>query len=197
MTKLNPFCVGYWTESELADLGCFRAVGKNVRIAKNCTISGLENISIGDNVRIDGYTTIVADNGNLEIGNYVHIACGCCLFAGGGITLKDYCGMSQHCCLYSKNDDFNGEGMTGPLVSKHLLRINAAPITMSKHVVLGSGCVLLPGATLMEGAAVGALSLVKGILHTWSVYAGIPAERISSRSIKPLALEKKVSHVQS
>lgn len=56
MNRFNP---GYFTEDELRDFG-IASVGVNVRVARNCTIIGLANISIGDNVRIDGYSTITA-----------------------------------------------------------------------------------------------------------------------------------------
>ena len=70
---MNPFDVGFFTEHELKKFG-FKNLGKNISIAKNCTIIGLGNISIGDNVRIDGYTTIVASgNGFLNLGSFIHI----------------------------------------------------------------------------------------------------------------------------
>ena len=71
----NPFQPGYYDEKELAAFG-FKSVGSNVRVARNCTIVGLENISIGSNVRIDGYTAIVAaGTGWVSLGSYIHIGC--------------------------------------------------------------------------------------------------------------------------
>ncbi len=192
--KLNPFVVGYWTEAELADFGCFKAIGNNVKIAKNCTISAPENISIGDNVRIDGYTIIVADKGCLVIGNYVHIAAGCCLFAGGGIFINDFCNISHHCCFYSRNDDFSGECLVGPMIPRHLIKVHSDKIILCRHSLLGSKCVVLPGSTVCDGVAVGALSLVKGYLDPWCIYGGVPARYIGKRSSKLLELEKQVGH---
>ena len=69
----NPFDPGYYTSPELRSFG-FARVGENSVIARNCTIIGLENITIGDNVRIDGFTSLIAPNGRIRIGSYVHIA---------------------------------------------------------------------------------------------------------------------------
>jgi len=40
---------------------------------------------------------------------------------------------------------------------------------------------VLPGCTLQQGAAVGALSLVTADLGSWGVYAGIPVRRLKDR----------------
>jgi len=53
------FDPGYYNERDLREAG-FKSIKKNVSIAKNCTIIGLSNISIGNNVRIDGYCSIIA-----------------------------------------------------------------------------------------------------------------------------------------
>ena len=58
----NPFNAGYFTEHELTGVG-FKSIGSNVQIARNATIVGLENIELGDNVRIDPYCSIIAVHG--------------------------------------------------------------------------------------------------------------------------------------
>ena len=40
---MNPFNPGYYNEDDLKDAG-FKAIGRNVQIAKNNTIIGIENI---------------------------------------------------------------------------------------------------------------------------------------------------------
>lgn len=62
---------------------------------------------------------------------------------------------------------------------------------MRKHVIIGSGSVILPSVEIKEGTAVVALSLVNKSLDEWSVYAGIPVRKINERSKKILDLEKE------
>jgi galactoside O-acetyltransferase len=57
-------------------------------------------------------------------------------------------------------------------------------------VLIGSGSVVLPGVTIGEGSAVGALSLVSMSLDEWGVYFGSPAKRIKARSKNLLEMEK-------
>jgi len=50
--------------------------------------------------------------------------------------------------------------------------------------------VLLPGTKLNEGVAVAPMSLCNSELKEWSIYSGIPAKRLVTRSKSLLDLEK-------
>lgn len=185
----NPFNPGYYRSEELRQFG-FRQVGENVMIAKNATIIGLENISIGNNVRIDGGVVLAAHSGSLVLGDYIHIGGGSYLGCAGGITLADFAGLSQGVRIYSSSDDYSGESLTNPTVPAAYLKVKSAPVALGRHVIVGSGSVILPGATIGEGSAVGALSLVQRPLEAWGVYAGAPARRLKARSRALLELER-------
>jgi galactoside O-acetyltransferase len=180
----------HYTESDLAEEG-FKSLGRNVRIARTCTIIGAENIEIGDNVRIDGYCTIVAaGDGFLKLGSYIHIGGYCALLAGQGVTMADMSTLSWGVKLFTRSDDFSGQNMTNPMVPAKYTNVTSGPIMIGRHVVVGAGSVLLPGVTLEEGVAVGALSLVSRPLYEWGIYAGVPARRIKERERGLLDLEK-------
>ena len=53
----------FYTVEELGKIG-FKKLGKNVLISKKSSIYTPENISIGDNVRIDDFTIL---SGTIEI----------------------------------------------------------------------------------------------------------------------------------
>lgn len=53
-------------------------------------------------------------------------------------------------------------------------------IVIGNNVFLGYGVVVMPGAKVGDNVIVGAMSLVKGVLESDSVYAGLPARRICS-----------------
>ncbi|AXU94840.1 MAG TPA: galactoside O-acetyltransferase [Erwinia persicina] len=188
---MNPFDVGYYSENELRECG-FKRLGKNVSIAKNCTIVGLENIAIGDNVRIDGYTTIVASGeGFLTLGSFIHIGGYSLLSAGAGITLHDFSGLSQGVKIYSKTDDYSGNYLTNPTVDADYTGVSSGEVTLGRHVIIGSGTVILPKVTIGEGASVGALSLVTKSLPEWGMYFGAPAKKIKDRKKKLLEVEQR------
>jgi acetyltransferase-like isoleucine patch superfamily enzyme len=186
----NPFDQGYFRSDELRAFG-FARVGEGSAIARTCTIVGLENIVIGDFVRIDGFTTIIATQGSLRIGSHVHICSGCVLGARGGIELADFSSLSHGVRLLSAIDDFSGKRMTNSTVPAELLGVQAAPIRIGRYVPIGSGCTILPGATIGEGSAVAAMSVVNRPLAEWTLYGGNPAAELGRRSRDLLALAKE------
>ena len=187
----SPFNPGYYNSSELRSMG-FGKVGENVSIGKNCVIIGLGNIYLGNNVRIDGMTVIAANSGRLDIGDYVHVGGGCHLVCAGSIILEDFCGLSQGVCVYSATDDYTGTTLTNPMVPKDFTNVTSAPVTFRRHVIVGSGSVVLPGVEVAEGSSVGALSLVTKSLRSWGVYAGTPVRRLHDRSKALLELERQL-----
>ena len=188
----NPFNIAHYTEDDLKNAG-FKALGKNVRIAKNNTIIGLENIAIGDNVRIDDYCIIIAaGNGWLNIGSYIHIGGWCYLSAGDGISMEDFSGLSQGVRIYSRTDDYSGNHLTNPTVPERYTGVTGGTVALGRHVIIGSGAVILPKVTIGDGSSVGALSLVTKNLDPWGVYAGCPAKRLKSRSKRLLELEAEL-----
>ena len=181
---------GYYTESELAQLG-FAAYGADVRISRNCAIIGAQNVRIGSHVRIDDYVVISAGSGSLQVGNHVHIAAGAYLGCAGGITLADFSGISHGAKLYSASDDYSGSALTNPTVPKKYLDVDVAPVALGRHAIVGAGSIVLPGVILSEGTAVGAMTLIKRGFKTddWAVYFGAPARKVADRSKALLALE--------
>lgn len=169
----------------------FRSLGKNVLVHERAVLVNIENIAIGDNTRIDGGATIVA-TAPVTIGSYVHIGAECYLAGGGGIEMEDFSGLSQGVKVYSVSDDYSGARMTNPTVPKEYLGVQAAKVTVGRHVIIGAGSVILPGVVLGEGSAVGALSLVRTATAPWGIYFGTPARRISDRKKDLLQFERQL-----
>lgn len=188
----NPFDPGYFTEKDLKDAG-FKRLGDNVRISKNCTIIGLENIEVGNNVRIDAYCSLVAaGKGSLRIGSFIHIGANCLLSAVGGIVMEDFSGLSHGVRIYSQNDDYTGKYLTNPTVPSKFTGVTSAEVILRRHVIVGSGSVILPGVIIGEGSSVGALSLVARSLDSWGVFFGCPARKVKDRSRYLLQLEEQL-----
>jgi len=182
--KLNP---GYYTEKQLKKIG-FNSIGSNVLISKNCTFVKVANITIGNNVRIDGNVTLAVSTGSIKIGNFVHIGNSCHINGTGGVEIADYATLSQGVRIYSASDDFSGESHTNPTLPSSVRNLLIGKVVLEKFTVIGSGCVVMPSVIIGEGTAVGALSLVKNSLESWTIYGGIPAKRIKSRSKNLLKL---------
>lgn len=180
----------YLSLGELNDMG-FMAVGKNVNIHRSCNIVFPNNIILGNNIRIDGFSTIIG-SGNIEIGNYVHISPYCLIAARGGVKFGDFSGISSGVRIYTTSDNYNGDYLTNPTVPEKYTDVHIDEVFIGKHVIIGSNSVILPGVHVGEGAAVGALTLVKSSLEPWGIYSGNPAQRIKDRKMGLLALEREL-----
>ena len=176
----------YLTAEEVAGLGLKR-VGRDIMIHRQANIVCPENLSLGDHVRIDGFTTLLA-TGEIEIGSHVHISTLCFLAGGAGIQMGDFSGLSHGVKVFSTSDDYSGRSLTNPTVPARFKTTQARKVLIGPHSIVGANSVLLPGATLPEGVAVGALALVRGTCKPWSIYAGAPARLARPRSREALAL---------
>ena len=179
----------FFSEEELTNLG-LGSYGKNVLISKKSSIYGAKNINIGNNVRVDDFCIL---SGIIIIGDYIHIAAYSALYGGDkGIVLKDFANISSRISIYSISDDYSGQTMTNPLIPEKFKNIQSEEVIIQRHVIIGSGCVVLPGVVLKEGSAFGAMSLINKSSEPWSINAGIPAKKIKERSKKLLELEVKL-----
>lgn len=185
--------MGMLTPQQIQAMG-FTAVGSNVQISDKASFYGVSRISLGSNVRIDDFCVLSAGVGGIQIGNHIHIAIYTALIGAGSIKIEDFCNLSSRVSIYSSSDDYSGASLTNPTVPDTFKQVQHAPVHLSKHVIVGSGSVILPGITLEEGVAVGALSLVTKNCTAFGIYAGNPARRIKERKHDLLELERKFLH---
>lgn len=177
----------FYSESELYNIG-FKSIGNNCLISRKASIYGAENIEIGNNVRIDDFCIL---SGTIKMGDNIHISAGVYFFAGNaGIIIKNYASVSSRSVIYALNDDYSGLGMTNPTLPIEYRNVNEQEVVLEKHVLVGTGCTVLPGVSIGEGTSVGSMSLVNRSLDAWGIYAGIPCKRIKERNRNILVLEK-------
>lgn len=189
----DPFC----SDEELAAIG-LRSWGDDVKLSRKASFYGAENIEMGSHLRVDDFCVITAAPGStVRLGNHVHIGVHSALIGRGGIVLEDFAGVSMHCSLLSASDDFSGEWMTNPTVPDEWTGVTDAAIHLGRHALIGAHCVVLPGVTIGEGAAVGAMSLVNRSLEPWGIYAGRPARFLRPRSKRLLELERELRSRES
>lgn len=162
------------------------SVGNNVKISKNSSFYSAKDISVGNNVRIDDFCIL---SGRIVIGDNVHISAGTYLFAGdAGIVIEKYTAISPRCVLLAVSDDYSGDYFANAVLDNKKRNVMKSKITIKQYSVIGTGSTILPGVTINEGCAVGAMSLVKKDLAPWGTYAGIPCKKIKNRSKKCLKL---------
>lgn len=178
----------FYSEEELKNIG-LKAVGKNVLLSKKASIYGANQISIGDNVRIDDFCIL---SGKITFGNNIHIAAYTALYGGeSGIDIGDFVGISTRCSIFAASDDYSGMTMSNPTIPDQYKNVFSAPVVIGRHMLMGSTCVILPGVTISEGCSFGSFSLVNKDTEPWTINAGIPSKKIKDRSKDLLNLEKQ------
>lgn len=188
--------MAWLTDEQVAAMG-FARVGKDVRLSDKASYYNCKKISLGDHVRVDDFCVLSAGEGGITFGQHIHIAVYSALIGAGQISLADFCNISARVAIYSSNDDYSGSVMTNPTVPPEFTGVRSADVNIGRHVIIGAGSVVLPGVTMHEGAAIGALSLVKRDCQPFVVYAGVPAKRIGERQRTLLDLASKLSDAEA
>jgi dTDP-4-amino-4,6-dideoxy-D-glucose acyltransferase len=170
----------------------FASVGDHVAIDPTVRVFGAQRVSLGSNVRIDAFVVLSAGAGGIAIGDYVHIGAHCFLAGSERIQMEDYSALSGRVSIYSSSDEYSGDGMIGPTLPPEVRQVTNAPVILKKHSAIGAGSIVLPGVTLAEGAAVGAMSLVRDDVGPFEMVAGVPAKRIGTRARTVLELERRL-----
>lgn len=178
----------FYTKKELKKIG-FKSFGKNVLISNKTSIYNPQNITIGNNVRIDDFCVISAGNGGIEIENNVHIAIFCSLIGQEKIVMKNFSGISSRVSIYSSTDDYSGEFMTNPTVDHKFTNVINGEVILGKHVIIGAGTIILPGVTISDYSAVAALSLVNKNVEKLKIVGGVPTKILKERKNNLINLE--------
>ena len=181
---------GYYSHKELKNFG-FKSLGQRVYISKKASIYTPSQISIGSDVRIDDFCLLVGD---ISLGNFIHLAPYVSIHGtgGGSVVMKDFSALSSYTTVYASSDDYSGNSITNPTVGEQYEKIIASNIIIEKHAIVGLHSVILPGAYLAEGVALGAMSLLTKATEPWGIYVGIPCRRVKERLRDCLKMEQEI-----
>jgi galactoside O-acetyltransferase len=149
-----------------------------LKVGSHCVIDGKfifekdsGHISIGDRVHIGGSTFISINE--INIGNDVTIAWDC-LFYDHNSHAVDW-----EKRKYDTEQEYRDYLATGNFVkNKNWNDVKSKPIRICDKAWIGTGCKILKGVTIGEGAVVGAGSVVTRDVEPWTVVGGNPAKVI-------------------
>ena len=184
--------MAWLTAEQMREMG-FQTFGHELMLSDKASYYNCKNIRLGNRVRIDDFCVLSAGTGGIDIGSYIHVAVYTSLIGAGNIKLGDYCNLSSRVSIYSSSDDYSGAAMTNPMVPAEFTNVHHADVDVGCHVIIGSGSVVLPGVVIGEGAAIGALSLVKRSCDSFGIYAGVPARCTGQRKRDLLEVEQRLN----
>lgn len=138
-----------------------------------------ERAAIAATARIDRWVKI---EGDVTIGEFVHLASFCHIGAGGGqVIIGDHSGCATGARILSGQPD---------LSCLHVCPNDVPPnpairrvTVIGEYVLIGAGAIVLPGVTVGEGAVVAAGAVVTHDVAAWTIVAGVPAQQIGVRHV--------------
>ena len=170
----------FLTTLELNQLG-FPDVGdKNVFVSRYAKFYGAEYLSLANNIRIDDFCVISVGQPS-TIGNWVHIGTSTSIHCPIGIDIEDFAGISPGSRIFGISNNFSDEFPMHPYLNSDLLSASKSKISLGKFSQVGANSVVLPNSLLAEGAVLGSNSMLKTTTDPWTIYAGVPAKKISER----------------
>ena len=158
-------------------------ISKTANISPLCDIQDStwgSKIIINDRVMIDSFVKIkpVGGTGDVIIGENSYINSGVVIYSGNGVDIGKNVMIAANCTLAPVNHEYHDK-------KRKIIDQKFAPsrggIVIKDDVWIGANTVLLDGVVIEEGAVVGAHSLVKGTLQSYTVYAGNPLKIIGHR----------------
>jgi len=189
LPKLKHFDgTSFLSQEEIQNMG-FASVGSKVHISRKASFYSPQNIHIGENERVDDFCLL---SGEITIGSNIHIAAYSCLMGQKGIVLHDFSQISTRVTILSATDDFSGKYLVGPQVPSGYRNVEGGIVVLERHSLIGAGSLIFPGITIMEGSAIGAMSLVVRSTKPWTIYWGIPAKPIKMREKTMVNFETKI-----
>jgi acetyltransferase-like isoleucine patch superfamily enzyme len=120
--------------------------------------------------------------GAIHLGRYVYLGPYCIVESPETAFFGDFSTLAARVTVYGASDDYSGGHLTNPTVPPEHRKVQSTPIHVGRHSIVGTHSVVLPGASIAEGCAVGAMTLVDRPLDAFGVYVGTPARRIRDRS---------------
>ena len=154
-------------------------------VSPNTRIRHADAFEIGEYSIVDDFCYFST---RVRIGLCSHIASGCSVAGGRAhlFALGDFSSVSSGVKIWCVSDDFANDLVTiiPPGVASPKLHLIEGDVTLGHYTAVGANSVIMPANDIPEGTVIGALSFVpeRFAFEPWSVYAGVPIRRISSRN---------------
>jgi len=156
------------------------------KTAKVSPLSDLEisskgsKIVIGDDCMIDAFVKMkfAGGVGDIIIGNNTYINSGTVLYSGHGILIGNSVLIAANCTFSATNHEFSSKEMT---IYEQRFKPSRGGIIIEDDVWIGANTIVLDGAVIRKGAVIGAGSIVKGEIATYTINVGNPLVKIGER----------------
>ena len=156
----------------------FKEFGAGSRIDPPFRFSGLNWISVGENVMVNSGCWMQVVRGHADdktakliIKSHAGIGMGAHISAARQVVIEEYVLLGRN--VYISDHAHAYEDVALPIAEQGINRI--APVTIGHETWLGENAVVLPGVTIGKHCVIGANSVVNRSIPDFSVAVGSPA----------------------
>lgn len=135
-------------------------------------------ISLGNRVVIGRYSSIVAKEASIELGDGVNISSHCRVATQSKITIGPSTLVAAYCYIGPGNHRFDDPEQ--PVISQGMEE--STGVSIGKNVWIGTRTTVLDGVTIGDGAIIGAHSLVSSDIPAGAIAYGTPAKVVKMRA---------------
>jgi acetyltransferase-like isoleucine patch superfamily enzyme len=122
----------------------------------------------------------------LRVGSDVHLHAFTHIFAGGGVSIGDGSMISSNCSITSVTHEkysLDRAEPRGAPPAGRPVEETLRPVSIGRHVWIGTGAIILPGVTIGDHSIVGAGAVVTKSIPEKCVYVGNPARLLEKLEI--------------
>jgi acetyltransferase-like isoleucine patch superfamily enzyme len=155
----------------------------NIRLGKNVkvdTSSTLNNVSLGDNVKIAKFCSVYGSPDNqLEIGENSYVGMFSILNGySGKLTIGNHVSIAQNVNIMTDS------GPNASPLMQSLYPIVKGNVTVEDHAWIGAGVIIMPNVKVGRCCIIAANSFLMTDAEPYSVYAGNPATLVKKIAIE-------------
>ncbi len=155
----------------------FGALGARCVIEEGVLAFNPAHIFIGDDVYVGHRAMLKGDTrAELRIGSGAWIGQDCYMQSAGGIRIGERAGIGPRVMVFTST-----HAETPPPAAVVDAALEFAPVEIGAGCDVGIAAILLPGASIGEGAQIGAGAVVTGHIPPGMVAAGVPAKVLRRR----------------
>lgn len=160
----------------------FRSCGNNIEISQGVFFKGFENIDLGSNISFGIFNKIFAESqtkeAKIKIGNNVSLNSNVMINADvkGKIIIEDNVIVGPNVVIRASGHKYNNVEIPIREQGHH-----KGLIVIKNGAWIGANVVILPNATVNDGAIVGAGAVVTKDVGEFEIAGGVPAKTIGSR----------------
>ena len=135
-------------------------------------------IEFGPGTVVKAFAVVQSSGGKVHFGrdcalsSFVHVSTG-----AGDVLVGDSVRIAPGCTLVGGTKEVRN----AKVLIKDQPESSTRGIRIDDDVLLGAGCVVLPGAQIERGAVIGAGSVVSGTVPEYAIAAGAPARIVGRR----------------